>query len=405
MRVNKHISVALKLTVLVLMVLPIHSCCKHKHNLHEDGIPIMLGVAQAGTKAVIDDPLNALRIKQMMRDSYDTLGNKTGGFGVHGYKMVGHTNTKLFNNTRIYPDITLNVNAKPDTSLFVANTQWAYSPIRYWDSNPDASYQFMAYFPYLPSQTHPTKPYVSSPTQEYLNSEDHYDEKELTLHNIPNWQVVSDTVCDFMTATRRGLYSSEFANGKVTFSFNHILCQLVIQAYYIGVDKTSDGGVKVKGITLYESANGATDVLGDGSTDFKHRYYDVRAQQVETGNTADMAASKELFASNSGISISYDNELDNNPAQPQLIGSWLMVPHKWQDLRLKANRKFGTATEEWSDYVTVTLGSSRDNYDLKPGKTYTITLLFDTSSGGMTVDAIDIQNWTEQKYKHEVYNW
>lgn len=399
--------------ITVMMAAPLNSCCKH----HDDDPAISMSVSQTGTKAMIDNQDNAVRIKQMMRDSYDENGLRTGGFGVHGFKTVNQTATKLFDNMRVYPNISLNVNSKPGVEAFPDNTGWTYQPTRYWDRNPAASYQFLAYWPYMPSEpdaNDATKPYATSPTKQELTA--NYDNKELTLHNIPNWQTVSignnlqDDVCDYMTANRRGKYADDFNTGTVSFSFSHLLSQLIIKAYYIGIDKESNGGVIVKGFTLHKS--GADDqVLGAGTTDFKQRYNDAKARQVTIAddgqgvNIADMVDEYKFFDYSTGISIPYDNELDDTPAAPVVIGSWLFIPHKWQNLVLTVTRKVGADNDSESGPAQITLGSDRDQYKTLAGKTYTVTLMFDTSSGGLVVASIDVQNWTEQKAIREVYNW
>lgn len=401
--------------ICLMVVALLDSCCKHHSS--DDDTPIVMNVSQTGTKALIDNPDNQVRIKQMMRDSYDANGLRTGGFGVHGFKTVNQTALKLFDNMRVYPNISLNVNSKPDLAAFPDNTGWTYQPTRYWDRNPAASYQFLAYWPYLPSEpdaNDATKPYATSPTKQELTA--NYDNKELTLHNIPNWQTVSignnlqDDVCDYMTANRRGIYASDFSTGIVSFSFNHLLSQLIIKAYYIGIDKTSSGGVIVKGFTMHKS--GADDqVLGAGTTDFKQRYDDAKARQVTIAddgqgvNIADMVDEYKFFDYSTGISIPYDNELDDTPAAPVVIGSWLFIPHKWQNLVLTVTRKVGADNDSESGPAQITLGSDRDQYKTLAGKTYTVTLMFDTSSGGLVVASIDVQNWTEQRAIREVYNW
>ena len=81
----------------VLMALLAQSCCKDvKITIEKDSSPIVLSVAQAGTRAVIDDPDDGVKIRKMMRDSYNSSGQMTGGFAVHGFKEVNHVSTKLF---------------------------------------------------------------------------------------------------------------------------------------------------------------------------------------------------------------------------------------------------------------------------------------------------------------------
>ena len=186
---------------------------------------------------------------------------------------------------------------------------------------------------------------------------------------------------------------------------------LVVKAYYIGVDKESQGGVKIMGMTLHKSDNNEQ-VLTQGTTDFKQKYHELKARQVNTvtdgnsANIADLADTYQFFDYATGISIPYDDELDDTPAAPVVLGSWLFVPYKWQNLKITVDRQIAPATgASPSGTAIVTLGSDRDAYKTQPGKTYVITLMLDTSSGGLTVASVAVQNWTDQKVIHEVYNW
>ena len=395
-------------------LMALDSCSKHQMGMHGPQGPIILRVSQAGTKAVIDDVDNAVRIQQMMRDCYGTDGQKSGGFGVHGFKEVNHVSTKLFDNVRVYPDVELGeINAKPAISAFQDVDRWAYSPLRYWDRNPEASYQFIAYFPWVTSTPDANNPYATSSTKAQL--EENYDNKELTLHNIPNWQTTStgstpnENAMDFMTANRRGTYADDFSTGKVTLSFNHILSQLVVKAYYVGVEKAA-GGVKIMGLTVNKSDINEQ-VLGAGTTDFKQMYYDARARKVSTtvdgigANTEDMADTYKFFDYATGVNIPYENEMDEIPPVPTVVGSWLFIPHKWKDLKITVDRQIAPATEATTtEAIPVTLGAESNDYKTMPGKTYVITLLLNTLDDGIEVESVVEQTWTEHNVTRELYN-
>lgn len=373
------------------------SCCRDKVSADEDGPAILLGVSQAGTtKGLIDAPLNTDRIRQMMAECYDAQGHRTGGFGVHGYKSIRSSGTsiKLFDNVRIYPDM-------DESAEFNDLPHWIYTPLRYWDSNPEASYQFLAYWPWITATESSSAPYAT------VND----GSKILTLHNIPNWQVADAGAMDFMTATRVGTYAENFSSGIVTFSFRHLLSQLVIKAYYVGISYENEGqsGVSINSITLNESAQDANDVLsgksdgeGNGATDFTQRYDSINATAASLDD--DMAASYTLPGSSGPIN--YMDELEMDPDfVPVTLNSWLTVPHVWKNINLVVNYTVNTNDARNSLPVPITLGAVSDSYRLLPGKTYVITLLIDTSDGGVILQSLAVQDWHEHDITREYNNW
>ena len=430
---------ALRLAVIVLAALMLGSCNKrNKHKIELPQTAISIGVDQAGTKAIIDDPDNTMRLKQMIRDCYDAQGGRTGGFGVHGYKTVNNSgtkvSTKLFDNMRIYPDLALDVNAKPTTQEITTALgddapRWTYTPTRYWDSNPNASYQFIAYWPWVTGTQNGSQAYASSPSQTDLDAD--YDAKTLTIHNIPNWQTVNDDVMDFMTATQVGTYANNFSTGIVSFSFNHVLSQLVIKAYYVGKEERTQevngvitGGVRINSITLSAyTPQGADETavmaqlksdgkivqdestfrtLG-GTTSTLTQRYDSQASIAAT-----LAASYQL----TGVSdspIVFKNEAsedDNylNNFTPSTVGHWLIVPHVWYKLNMTIDFNIGN-TNKVSSAIPVALASAQSDYVTRPGSAYVLTLIFDTTGGGFTVEQVAVKNWNEIDVDKEVYNW
>lgn len=389
----------------------IASCCRnHKVTLVEE-IPIVLNVSTSGTKAIIDGSDDQERLLQMINDCYNTDENKRrkagAGFGVLGYKLSrdGSTTTKLFNNVLVYPS--------PDDNLtpIPYNTPWTYTPTKFWDMT--ASYQFIAYWPWSDQNF------------------DSYDaDKTLYLRNIPNWQPVDGTEKDYMTAVRTGSRAEKFVDGKVHLDFEHMLSQLVIKAYYIGKDCESTGGVTINAIQLSKSADGQIKVLNGlelnsdpktNTTDFKQKYSDAQpSQATETvngtaPNTIDLVDSYTLLSGGT-TRIPYKDELENTfklgnqtVTEPNTIGSWLMIPHKWQNLNISSTYTVGNEVinSVLSDApkTPVTITAARDNYMTQPAKTYIITLVFDTTGGGLSVKQVIVQQWTEHEVAKEVYNW
>ena len=398
----KTLGIAAVMGVALMML---HSCCKH--NSSDDDmrvLPIVMNTVQAGTKAIIDDPDGEKRLKQMMDACYDGEHNNVGGFGVYGYKKAGSlAPQQLFNNTRVFPD------GEYDTQ----NKSWIYRPIRYWDRT--ASYQFIAYWPHLPGNqvqgAYATAPHTVATV----------DEEILTIHNIPNWQYANGTEMDLMTDVEVGRFETEFSTGKVNFRFRHLLSQLIIKAYYVGteypVTGTGDnisGGVRINGITLseYTPADAQeTALLKEGQTKFQVMDYAGSVDFTQTlqavSNTTVALDESAVLLNNANAYINFKDEMQDNPNfEPATVGTWLIVPHRWYKLNLTVNDfKVGTeANSRVSKTVPVQLGQQVYDYVTQPGRTYVITLLFNTLEGGLQVESVVEQTWTEHNVPRELYN-
>ena len=395
------------LTLLMLIApaaLMQQSCTYHdKVTIDERTSPIMMGVASAGTKSIIEGE-DTERLTSMVGQCFGTGGLKeNAGFGVYGFKMVNERSTLLFDNTLVSPE-------QPSPS-----TDWNYAPTRFWDLT--ASYQFIGYWPYKPDTTIVSF-HVTSVDPDITDLEE--EDKEIVLHHVPNWQPIDGTEQDIMTATSVGRYNPDYSffGGTVRMSFHHVLSQLVIKAYYIGayLDSTTTGGVVVQGIKLYASKdadeNYLDSVLINGTTDFKQRYYDDKpvllTKSMDAGaDTIDMDSMYTLWYDvDFKDTIAYKNELEDDPDfEPTMVKRWLMIPHKWKDLGLSVAYKKGNAERQFSEQVPVTLGKEHDKYVTLPGKTYIITLLIDSSDGAVTVESIAVKNWVTHDVTRELYNW
>ena len=387
------------------------SCCHHGKAIDpDDDIPISMSVSSTGTKAIVND-LDGM-IGQCF-DNQDQYIPDT-GFGVYGYKKENSGKSiKIIDNFLIQP------------SNNSANTTWTYTPKRYWDSDPNVSYQFIAYWPHLVASG--SGPYVSVPGPD---NGDYTDERKvLTIHNVPNWKFVDGTEVDYMTAVASGKYRTSvqyevpaFYNGTVHLSFRHILSQLVIKACYIGseFESNSGPGVKVNSIKLTKSDTNEQVLSNTSSgdivdvTDFSQKYSDNDAAPLTPASPKTNMADECILdlPEATGVRIPYMDEHTKvftlgttNPTGPQVVGRWLMVPHKWQNLNLSVNRKIGDADYAYSVPVPVTAGESNYDYVTQPGSTYIITLMIDVATGGITLAPIEIQNWIGQNTTHEVYNW
>lgn len=409
-----------KYMLVVAAGLLLAGCCRsNKISISQDvdmTIPIAMGVHSTNTKGKIDN-LNNL-VSECYAAGQDGARLLDKGFGVYSYKTIAGI-TKyppLFYNTRVYPE--------PETRPSSTNSiDWEYKPLRYWDLT--ASYQFLAYWPYLPDGASVVNaeedPYISVPVPANADAVTE-NERALIIHNVPYWQTAEEGM-DVMTSVRVGSYRSiSDADGtdfserdEVGFMFRHVLSNLVIKAYYINgtpnkvgsstPEDYTDDGVYITGITLFKSGEN-NDVPGkdraNWKADFTHPYTEKRASpgtlQYTDQYTLLTGASKE---------VNFKNEWVDDPNfEPYTLGSWLVVPHKWNGIKIGVNYTVGGEAKSSMEHpVPTTLGVESENYTLQPGKTYTITLLLDVSNGSITVQKIGVSNWTDYDATHYVYNW
>lgn len=395
----------------------LQSCTYHDKVIINERHEIVIGVASAGTKGIIDNEDGSERLANMVKQCFNgsTL-KENAGFGVFGFKKVIETSSFLFDNQLVHPDPT----SYAANTAHPEYTDWVYSPLRFWDLT--ASYQFIGYWPYSAATSGSGFYVTSSAPDSPTPIEDAH--KQIILHNVPNWQLVDGTENDIMTATKVGRYNPDFSYvGSVRMSFHHILSQLEVKAYYIGTNIDNDGGVEIHEITLSESdditlldKNGnvvldeqaqqpqtfRVQVLNNGTTDFKQRYDDDNPIELTTNN---LTNSYTLPWSTTYKKIAFKDETKPNAVvDPTVVNRWLMIPHRWQKLKMKV--KYMERNDVIiSEPVEVTLGAEFDDYKTLPGKRYVITLLLNTSNGSVTVADVAVERWTTHEIERTFYNW
>lgn len=370
-------------------ILWLDSCCKHHNVVQEDAID--MGVSETGTKAIVND--KASLIQQAV---------STGtGFGVFGYKTI---RKEQGGNPDLY-QIFDNVQVSPASNT--ENPDWTYSPKRYWDKNPLASYQYIAYWPHLGTTSVNGAAYATQ------------QNKILTIHDIPFWQDASlDASADYMTAVRTGNYSQgDFTDPntnvtKVNFTFSHILAKFVIKAYYIGVKQTT---VTIKGLRLNKGAVASNRILSSTGKASYSQPFGTEGNTGFTGNTPDSETYHILYApAQTGLTLpetAFDDEVEpDGDYTSQEICAWLMVPTSgWQDLGLSVDYSIGGGSTATTNVNGLTLSTTINNAlqagVTDSGKSYIVTLKFDTSGGGVELQSVLVRNWVNQEISTSVYNW
>lgn len=355
------------------------SCCKDK----DKGVAISMGISEQGTKAVVSSKPNLI-----------SQAVSTGtGFGVYGYKTVSSSANRLFDNVEVHP------------ASNSEDTDWTYAPIRYWDKNTQASYQFIAYWPHLGSAAGNTA---------YVSEQD----KVLTIHNIPFWQDASLAAsADFMTAERRGNYVQGDFNDqndatKVRFTFSHILAKFVVRAYYVGKKENT---VVVKGLRLTTGlASGNKILSSSGVADYTQPYGGAEGTTGFTGNTPTSTNAHTLFQPDNGTTLpttTFDADTVGSTHDYQNICAWLMVPSTgWQNLGLRIDYTIAGSSDITFNVNNLTLSTTGSNNQPQTGvtasgKSYLVTLKFDSSGGGVELQSVLVKNWDDKDIAAPVYNW
>jgi len=352
---------------------------RHKVIVYDE---IILGASSIGTKALVTDKPTLIDL------SY--TGNT--GFGVYGYKSIVSRNYEYrqFNNTMVYP----NSNSQ--------NATWSYLPKRYWDSDPNASYQFAAYWPYQDG--------TGSTTVSETG-------KVLTINDIPNWQDET-TGNDYLVAAKRGQYNDAqnqtFPNGYVNFNFEHILANILIRGYYVGIQENQ---VNILGMQL----SGTGMLTTDGNADYTLPFagQDTPAKgfgTVTTGNNTHILLPDTNPVTLPTTSWYNDDENDPNEYDFHSICSWLVVPGTgWQNLSLNVTYSLGDINQNPAPVaieaapVTIALNTTINDVlqtgTIYPQYRYLVTLKFNSATKGIEVESIQVADWNEITISPGVYNW
>ena len=371
------------------LAIGLNSCSKR--NI-DPGEPIRLGPSSIiNTKAAIDS------LPVLIAQSYNDGINKR-GLGVYGYKTVTNTGTnqttatKVFNNTEV-----------THTTGTISGGEWTYRYKRYWDSNPNAKYQFFAYWPRIISDSEPS--FEPGTTEPYVTESG----KIATLCNIPNWQY-GDAADDYMTATSFGVYNKEggykYNNGRVAFRFSHLLSQLIIKGYYIG---SREDTITVTGFELKESQEDAMDVLTSSATDFSLDFSEYGYAITMSDNSSDYGRSN-IILQNAEIGISkasYTEDGSSARFDTALVAKWFMVPHPWNSIQLCVSYKIGIdGMEKTSEPIVVNWVNDPTDFEFAAGSKYTLTLKFNSAGQGVTIESVYVSDWIDSKVDPMgVYNW
>lgn len=204
------------------------------------------------SKVYIENGTKAIAKGAYDQTNFETVGNS---FGVFGYKTTPTQSDYLsFDDVRVEYQEGLTVS----TNGYESTTDWAYSPLVYWDKNATA-YNFYAYAPHendLPTGTSVT---LSANRANALSISGF---KQATTSNADMYDLMTDT-------TTHKTFSGTIGTNDVAFSFSHILSNITVRMAVgdalkddyannpVTVVSVSIGAVKMDGSYAYDTPNWA----------------------------------------------------------------------------------------------------------------------------------------------------
>ena len=190
----------MKKILLFVSVAALVACSDNDSFKQTDEMPIGF------TKVYIEKGTKAITTGAYTTDNFETVGNT---FGVFGFKQTKtQTDAPIFDNQKVEYQSGLST-----SQGYNATTDWAYSPIKYWDKSATA-YNFFAYAPHDGDFTGTAA----------LDSQDE------TAFSITGFQQAhtQPAMVDLMTdlTSKKNVTGNEIGKNDVAFVFNHILSNI-----------------------------------------------------------------------------------------------------------------------------------------------------------------------------------
>ena len=214
------------------------------------------------TKIYIENGTKAINKGAYNTANFENVGNT---FGVFGYKQTNtQTDAVVFTNQKVEYQSGLNTSAG-----YEATTDWAYSPIKYWDKEAN-QYNFYAYAPHDGDFTGTAS--LSSQSQ-----------NAFSITGFQQAHTQADMI-DLMTdlSSKKTVSGTAIGTNDVAFVFSHILSNINIEmalsqtlkddsvANPVTVDSVAIGTIKMDGDYKYSSNSyGWTLATTPTTADFK----------------------------------------------------------------------------------------------------------------------------------------
>jgi len=316
------------------------------------------------TKVYVENVTKAIKTGAYTTQNFETEGNT---FGVFGYKQTStQTDAQIFSDQKVEYKSGLSTD-----NGYNGTTDWAYSPIKYWDKSATA-YNFYAYAPHSGDFTGTVA----------LSSQ------SATAFSISGFKqaTTQSAMVDLMTdlSSKTSVTGNSIGTNDVAFTFNHILSNINLKmalSSSLKADETSNpvtvvsvsiGAVKMDGSYAYASSAYAWSLAASPTT----------ATFAATQTDGNVFASKALKASNV--------EYTNVPGLTDL----LFVPQA-VDAGYKITIKYKIGTEVFDKEIL--LSEFKNGNDAlatwAPGYKYTYQLIIGPNP--ILFDLAGVSDWSD----------
>ncbi len=294
------------------------------------------------SRVYIDKSTKAIRKGPYTTDNFEYVGNT---FGVIGYKTTAtQTNAKVFNDVK--------VEYQSGLSAPFAATDWAYSPLVYWDKTA-TQYSFFAYAPHSGDFTGTVA----------LGGND------ATTFSITGFKqaITVANQIDLMTdLTNQNNVTANIGNNDVKFTFGHILSNINVTmavSAALKADET-DNPVSVVEVTLRT-------ITMDGSY-----AYDSGASAYKWTLSTSFPTTADFSATQSSGNVFASGVLTTSAANVPGLTGMLMIPQAVNAnyeiyVKYKINTEVFERTIKLSDFKKS--GTSLGTWD--PGYRYTYNII------------------------------
>jgi hypothetical protein len=310
------------------------------------------------SRVYIDKSTKAIRKGPYTTDNFGYVGNT---FGVIGYKTTAtQTNAKVFNDVK--------VEYQTGLSAPFAATDWAYSPLVYWDKTA-TQYSFFAYAPHSGDFTGTVA----------LGGN---DATTFSITGFKQATTVANQI-DLMTdLTNQNNVTANIGNNDVKFTFGHILSNINVTmavSAALKADET-DNPVSVETVTLGT-------ITMDGSY-----AYDSGASAYKWTLSTSSPTTQLFSATQSSGNVFASKALTATPAAVPGLTGMLMIPQAVNAnyeiyVKYKINTEVFERTIKLSDFKKS--GTSLGTWD--PGYKYTYNIVIGPTP--ILFDIIGVSDW------------